>query len=93
MQGLVVMPLFAGYDPDKGRGRIYKFDVTGGRFAETDYYSTGSGGKDARSSLKKSFRASGLSREAAQLKEALAETVLENRLLKKNTFGAGGDDT
>jgi transposase len=31
--------------------------------------------------------------EAAQLKEALAETVLENRLLKKSTFGAGGDDT
>jgi len=35
----------------------------------------------------------GLRREAAQLKEALAETVLENRLLKKSTFGAGGDDT
>jgi len=32
-------------------------------------------------------------REAAHLKEALAETVLENRLLKKSTFGAGGDDT
>jgi transposase-like protein len=35
----------------------------------------------------------GLRREAAQLKEALAETVLENRLLKKSTYGAGGDDT
>ena len=56
MQGLVVMPLFAGYDADKGRGRIYKFDVTGGRYSETDYFGTGSGGKDARSSLKKSFR-------------------------------------
>ena len=56
MQGLVVMPLLAGYDPDKGRGRIYKFDVTGGRYSETDYYGTGSGGKDARSSLKKTFR-------------------------------------
>ena len=75
MQGLVVMPLFAGYDPDKGRGRIYKFDVTGGRFAETDYYSTGSGGKDARSSLKKSFRASGLSREAAI--EASMEALMD----------------
>ena len=31
--------------------------------------------------------------EAAQLKEALAETLLENRLLKKSTYGAGGDDT
>ena len=34
-----------------------------------------------------------LRREAAQLKQALAESVLENRLLKKSTFGAGGDDT
>jgi proteasome beta subunit len=65
MQGLVVMPLFAGFDADKGRGRIYKFDVTGGRFAETDYYATGSGGKDARSSLKKTFRQADLDRERA----------------------------
>lgn len=64
MQGLVVMPLLAGFDPDKGRGRIYKFDVTGGRYSETDYYGTGSGGKDARSSLKKNFR-EWLSREEA----------------------------
>jgi len=35
----------------------------------------------------------GLCSEAAQLKEALAETLLENRLLKKSTYGAGGDDT
>jgi len=34
-----------------------------------------------------------LRREAAQLKEALAETVLENRLLEKSTYGVGGDDT
>ncbi len=37
MQGLVVMPLFCGYDPQKGRGRIYKFDITGGRYSEEDY--------------------------------------------------------
>ena len=35
----------------------------------------------------------GLRSEAAQLKEALAESVLENRLLKKSMFGAGGDDS
>jgi transposase len=35
----------------------------------------------------------GLRSDAAQLKEALAEIVLENRLLEKNMFGAGGDDT
>ena len=44
--------------------------------------------REANSDEVKSLR-----RESAHLKEALAETVLENRLLKKNTFGAGGDDT
>ena len=34
-----------------------------------------------------------LRNEAAQLKEALAETLLENRLLEKSIYGAGGDDT
>ena len=56
MQGLAVMPIYAGFDADKGRGRIYKFDITGGRFAEADYHATGSGGGEANSSLKKSFR-------------------------------------
>jgi proteasome beta subunit len=56
MQGLVVIPLFCGYDHAKSRGRIYKFDVTGGRYSEADYYATGSGGAHARSSLKKTFR-------------------------------------
>ena len=31
--------------------------------------------------------------EARQLKEALAEATLENRLLKKSVTGDGGDDT
>lgn len=88
MQGLVVMPLFCGYDHAKDRGRIYKFDVTGGRYAETDYYATGSGGKDARSSLKKTFRHPGLSRNAAveAAVEALADAADEDR-------GTGGVDT
>ena len=57
MQGLVVVPLFAGYDEIRGHGRIFKYDVTGGRYEEDDYHATGSGGKDARSSLKKRYRA------------------------------------
>lgn len=57
MQGLIVIPIFAGYDLNKQEGRIYKYDVTGGRYEETDYYATGSGGKDARSTLKKFFSA------------------------------------
>lgn len=74
MQGLVVMPLFAGYDHQKGCGRIYKFDITGGRYAEADYYSTGSGGKDARSSMKKTFRAENFDRDAA-IQSAIAALI------------------
>jgi len=75
MQGLVVMPIFAGYDHDKGRGRIYKFDITGGRFREADYYATGSGGKDARGSLKKILRHEELSR--GEVIEAAVEALLD----------------
>ncbi len=88
MQGLVVMPMFVGYDLKNAKGRIYKFDITGGRFAETDYYATGSGGKDARSSLKKTFRSSGFTRNAAieAAVEALMDAADEDR-------GTGGFDT
>jgi len=34
-----------------------------------------------------------LRRETSDLKEALAETLLENRLLKKSMIADGGDDT
>jgi len=57
MQGLVVVPLFAGYDTRRRTGRIFRYDVTGGRWEDEDYYATGSGGKDARGSLKKRYRA------------------------------------
>src|SRR6202795_2641123 len=56
MQGLVVVPIFAGFDERAGVGRLFKYDVTGGRHEETDYFAQGSGGKDARDSLKKRFR-------------------------------------
>jgi proteasome beta subunit len=81
MQGLVVMPLFAGFDHDKGRGRIYKFDITGGRFREADSYSTGSGGKDARASLKKIPRHDELTRDQAieAAVEALMDAADEDR--------------
>jgi proteasome beta subunit len=57
MQGLMVVPLFAGFDESRAHGRIFKYDVTGGRYEEDDYHASGSGGKDARSSLKKRYRA------------------------------------
>jgi proteasome beta subunit len=56
MQGLVVVPLFAGYDLRRETGRIFKYDVTGGRYEDRDYHANGSGGRDARNSLKKLWR-------------------------------------
>ena len=56
MQGLAVVPLFAGYDLSTGRGRIFSYDVTGGRYEETAFHSVGSGSLFARGSLKKLYR-------------------------------------
>jgi proteasome beta subunit len=53
MQGLAVVPLFAGYDLARGSGRIFSYDVTGGRYEERDHHSVGSGSLFARGSLKK----------------------------------------
>ncbi|HVE92589.1 MAG TPA: proteasome subunit beta [Actinomycetota bacterium] len=58
MQGLVVLPLFAGYDVRTGGGRIFRYDVTGGLYEETDYHATGSGGSEAKGTLKKLYHAS-----------------------------------
>src|SRR5947209_19169337 len=52
MQGFVVVPIFAGYDLRRRMGRIYKYDVTGGRYEEADFHATGSGGRDARTTIK-----------------------------------------
>ncbi len=86
MQGLVVVPIFAGFDLKRSEGRIFKYDVAGGRYEETDYYSIGSGGKDARSSLKKLYRP-GLGEEDAIRTglEALYDAADEDR-------GTGGPD-
>ncbi|EON24052.1 MULTISPECIES: proteasome subunit beta [Nocardioides] len=56
MQGLSVVPLFAGYDLNTDQGRIFSYDVTGGRYEETSFHSVGSGSLFARGSLKKVYR-------------------------------------
>ncbi|MGW1074129.1 proteasome subunit beta [Streptomyces sp. NPDC002537] len=56
MQGLAVVPLFAGWDVDRQKGRIFSYDVTGGRSEEHGFAVTGSGSVFARGSLKKLFR-------------------------------------
>jgi proteasome beta subunit len=55
MQGLVAVPLFAGYDEDRGIGRIFSYDVAGGRYEEHRYYGIGSGSVFARGALKKLY--------------------------------------
>ena len=52
MQGLAVVPLFAGYDLARRVGRLFRFDVTGGRYEETEFHATGSGGVHARNFVK-----------------------------------------
>ncbi|MFF9509129.1 proteasome subunit beta [Streptomyces sp. NPDC014724] len=56
MQGLAVVPLFAGFDLDREKGRIFSYDVTGGRSEEHGYAATGSGSVFARGSMKKLYR-------------------------------------
>ncbi len=56
MQGLAVVPLFAGFDLVSEKGRIFSYDVTGGRYEETAFHSVGSGSVFARGSLKKLYR-------------------------------------
>lgn len=67
MEGLAVVPIYAGYDLRRRIGRIFKYDLTGGRYEEGDFHATGSGGRDARTTIKLGYR-EGLNRaEAIQL--------------------------
>jgi proteasome beta subunit len=56
MEGLAVVPIFAGYDLRRRVGRIFKYDLTGGRYEEDDFHATGSGGRDARTTIKLGYR-------------------------------------
>ncbi|MEX0664836.1 MAG: proteasome subunit beta [Acidimicrobiia bacterium] len=56
MQGLVVVPLFAGYDDRRGIGRVFSYDVTGGKYEEADFQTNGSGGVHARNWIKATWR-------------------------------------
>ncbi|MGH2785638.1 MAG: proteasome subunit beta [Actinomycetota bacterium] len=64
MQGLIVVPLFAGFDRRRTAGRIFRYDAVGGRYEDSNYHATGSGGKDARSALRTGWYR-GISQEGA----------------------------
>jgi proteasome beta subunit len=63
-QGLVVVPLYCGWDERRNRGRVFRYDVTGGRYEDADYATTGSGGVHARNWIK-AFWHAGIDRDAA----------------------------
>lgn len=57
MQGMAVVPIFAGYDLKRATGRLFQFDVTGGRYEEREYATTGSGSLHATTVIKLGYRA------------------------------------
>ncbi|WP_374225907.1 proteasome subunit beta [Cellulomonas sp. PS-H5] len=87
LQGLAVVPLFAGYDLDRGAGRIFSYDVTGGRYEEHQHHSVGSGSVFARGSLKKLWRP-GL--DAADAVRVAVEALVD---AADDDSATGGPDT
>jgi proteasome beta subunit len=67
MQGLVVVPIFGGYDERRMAGRLWTYDVTGGRYEEHDYVATGSGSLHAGTVIKVGFRSSLDQHDAVEL--------------------------
>lgn len=56
MRGFVVIPMFVGFDLDRGIGRIFSYDAIGGKYEEHNYHQTGSGATHAKGALKKLWR-------------------------------------
>ncbi|MFW2383063.1 MAG: proteasome subunit beta [Acidimicrobiales bacterium] len=67
MQGMVVVPIFAGFDRRRDRGRVWAFDVTGGRYEEMNYVASGSGSLHARTVIKLGHRSDQSREEAIDL--------------------------
>lgn len=85
-QGLVVVPIYVGFDRKRGEGRIFKYDITGGRYEESDYHAIGSGGKDARSTIREHFR------KHFSEEEALRVVLMALYTAAEEDIGTGGPD-
>jgi proteasome beta subunit len=85
-QGLVVMPLYVGYDLKRSEGRIFKYDLAGGRYEESDYHAIGSGGKDARNTMREHFK------KAMPEQQALKLALLALYNAADDDVGTGGPD-
>jgi len=84
--GLVVIPIYVGYDHRRNEGRIFKYDVTGGRYEESEYHAIGSGGKDARNTMREHYRKS-LSED-----DSLKLALLSLYNAAEEDVGTGGPD-
>ena len=87
MQGLVVVPLFGGFDERRAEGRIFYYDATGGRWEEDDFQTTGSGGLPAKNSVKKRWR------RVLTLDEAVRVAVEALIDAAEDDAATGGPDT
>ena len=67
MQGLVVVPIFAGFDSLSKSGRLWDYDVTGGRYEEKDFVATGSGMLHASTVMRVAWRRDLSSSDAIKL--------------------------
>ena len=86
MQGLVVVPILAGYDLNRRSGRIFKYDIAGGQYEEMEFCAVGSGGKDAKGTLRKAFKV-----DLAQ--DVVVATAVEALYdAADNDAGTGGPD-
>jgi proteasome beta subunit len=57
MQGMAVVPIFGGYDLRRTTGRVWDFDVTGGRYEEREFVAVGSGSLHAGTVVKLGYSA------------------------------------
>jgi proteasome beta subunit len=80
------MPLYVGYDLKRGEGRIFKYDLAGGRYEESDYHAIGSGGKDARNTMREHFK------KAMTEQDALNLALLALYNAADDDVGTGGPD-
>src|SRR5690348_3585631 len=84
--GLIVIPIYVGYDGRRGEGRIFKYDITGGRYEESEYHAIGSGGKDARNTMREHYRKTLVEDDALKL------ALLSLYNAAEEDVGTGGPD-
>ncbi len=85
MSGLAVVPIFAGFDLARDTGRLFEYDITGGRYEESDYAATGSGSLHAETVIKVGYRRDMTAQDAIDL---LAESLFQAADADSATGGA-----